>query len=110
MRIVCDNHPPGAVRSILGCLGLPTRAPPIAAAASDRDEPSIDLAENIVRNWQKEGRGESAQGSAAYLPPAILKLRPNIVTLRSVLSYNPAAEEITGMLPREFASDPLIST
>ncbi len=51
MRIVCDNHPPGAVRSILVCLGLPTRAPPIAAAASDMYEPSIDLAESIVRNW-----------------------------------------------------------
>jgi hypothetical protein len=51
MRIVCDNHPPGAVRGILECLGLPTRAPPIAAAASNMDEPAIDQVESTTRNW-----------------------------------------------------------
>ncbi len=51
MRIVCDNHPPVAVRGILECLDLPTRAPPIAAAASNMDEPQIDLAESTGHNW-----------------------------------------------------------
>jgi hypothetical protein len=51
MRIVCDNHPTGAVGSILECLGLPARAPPIAAAASILDELPFELAESIARNW-----------------------------------------------------------
>jgi hypothetical protein len=33
---------------------------------------------------------------------AIMKLRPNSVSRHSVLSYNLAAEEISGMLSRKF--------
>jgi hypothetical protein len=33
MRIVAAIHPPEAIRAILECLGLPSRAPPIAAPA-----------------------------------------------------------------------------
>jgi len=40
MRIVCANHPPEAIRSILNCLGLATRPPPIARAAPGVDEPA----------------------------------------------------------------------
>jgi hypothetical protein len=40
--------------------------------------------------------------SQSDLNPAILKLRPDLASLRSVPSYNPAAEEISRMLPREF--------
>jgi hypothetical protein len=31
LRIVAAIHPPAAIRAILDCLGLPSRAPPIAA-------------------------------------------------------------------------------
>jgi hypothetical protein len=37
MRIVAAINPPDAIRRILACLGLPTRAPPIAPAVSDPD-------------------------------------------------------------------------
>jgi hypothetical protein len=37
MRIVAAINPPDAIRKILACLGLPTRAPPIAPAVSDPD-------------------------------------------------------------------------
>ena len=33
MRILADIHSPDAIRAILDCLGLPSRAPPIAPAA-----------------------------------------------------------------------------
>jgi len=36
MRVMCPINPPLAIEKILGCLGLPTRAPPIAPAKSDR--------------------------------------------------------------------------
>jgi tetratricopeptide (TPR) repeat protein len=43
MRILAAIHPPDAIRAILDCLGLPSRAPPIASAAgrssSHPDEP-----------------------------------------------------------------------
>ena len=43
MRILAAFHPPDAIRAILECLGLPSRAPPIASAAgrssSHPDEP-----------------------------------------------------------------------
>jgi hypothetical protein len=32
MRILAAIHPPEATRAILGCLGLPSRAPPLAPA------------------------------------------------------------------------------
>jgi hypothetical protein len=35
MRILCAINPPDAIRKILDCLGLPTRPPPIAPAASE---------------------------------------------------------------------------
>ena len=37
MRILCAINSPTAIQKILGCLGLPTRAPPIAPAISDED-------------------------------------------------------------------------
>lgn len=37
MRIVAAIHPPEAIRKILDCLGLPSRAPPIACASPDGD-------------------------------------------------------------------------
>jgi len=40
MRILAAIHPPEAVRKILECLGLPSRAPPIARAVpEDADGP-----------------------------------------------------------------------
>ena len=36
-RILCAINSPTAIQKILGCLGLPTRAPPIAPAISDED-------------------------------------------------------------------------
>ena len=39
---VAAIHPPEAIREILDCLGLPSRAPPIARAVpEDADEPDI---------------------------------------------------------------------
>src|SRR5436309_9214843 len=35
LRIVAAIHPPEAIRRILDCLGIPSRAPPIAAASRD---------------------------------------------------------------------------
>jgi hypothetical protein len=35
MRILAAIHPPDATRKILECLGLPSRAPPLAAAACE---------------------------------------------------------------------------
>jgi hypothetical protein len=34
-------HPPEAIHKILDCLGLPSRAPPIAATMPDMDDPCI---------------------------------------------------------------------
>jgi len=39
MRIVAAIHPPQAIRAILQCLGIPTRAPPISAAAAEEADP-----------------------------------------------------------------------
>ena len=36
MRILAAIHPPDATRRILDCLGLPSRAPPVAPLVSDR--------------------------------------------------------------------------
>jgi hypothetical protein len=49
MRIVCANHPPAAVKSILECLGLPSRPPPIAPATSITEDCATDLDENGAR-------------------------------------------------------------
>jgi hypothetical protein len=38
MRILCAINSPTAIQKILACLGLPTRAPPIAPARLDVDE------------------------------------------------------------------------
>jgi hypothetical protein len=35
MRILCANNPPEAKEKILGCLGLPSRPPPISPSALD---------------------------------------------------------------------------
>ncbi len=37
MKILCAINSPTAIQKILACLGLPTRAPPIAPAISDED-------------------------------------------------------------------------
>jgi len=37
MKILCAINLPTAIQKILACLGLPTRAPPIAPAISDED-------------------------------------------------------------------------
>jgi hypothetical protein len=38
MRILAAIHSPDAIRGILECIGLPTRAPPICAALRDEQE------------------------------------------------------------------------
>ena len=38
MRILAVIHPPEATRKILECLGLPSRAPPLAPALSQHTE------------------------------------------------------------------------
>ena len=46
LRILAAIHSPAAVRAILECLGLPSRAPPIAEAGPDPEtgiEPDIDF-------------------------------------------------------------------
>jgi hypothetical protein len=35
MKIIAAIHPPDATGKILECLGLPSRAPPLAPAVSD---------------------------------------------------------------------------
>jgi len=37
MRILAAIHSPEAIRAILDCLGLPSRAPPVASAALEQD-------------------------------------------------------------------------
>jgi len=39
MKIVAAIHSPNAIQKILDCLGLPSRAPPIAAAAGTSSDP-----------------------------------------------------------------------
>jgi len=38
MRIVATIYPPDATRAILGCLGLPARAPPVTPARHVEDD------------------------------------------------------------------------
>jgi len=38
MRILAAIHSPEAIRAILVCLGLPSRAPPLAAADPERGD------------------------------------------------------------------------
>jgi len=38
MRIVAAIHSPAAIRAILECLGLPSRAPPISPAMRDAQD------------------------------------------------------------------------
>jgi hypothetical protein len=38
MRLLAAIHPPNVTLVILGCLDLPSRAPPTAAAAPDPEE------------------------------------------------------------------------
>jgi hypothetical protein len=38
MRIMATIHPPDATRAILGCLGLPARAPPLMPARREEDD------------------------------------------------------------------------
>jgi len=41
MRILAAIHSPQAIRAILDCLGLPSRAPPVAVAAPGREDDPI---------------------------------------------------------------------
>jgi hypothetical protein len=41
LRILAAIHSPEAIRAILDCLGLPARAPPLAAAAAEREEAPV---------------------------------------------------------------------
>ena len=43
LRILAAVHPPDTTRVILEHLGLPARAPPVAAATTDEEFPSDDL-------------------------------------------------------------------
>ena len=38
MHVLAAIHPPEAIRKILECLGLPSRAPPIADAAPEHPD------------------------------------------------------------------------
>lgn len=51
VRIVGANHPPAAVKSVLDCLGLPTRPPPTARAVSSIDEPPLASADDEEHSW-----------------------------------------------------------
>jgi len=42
LRILAAIHSPEAIRAILECLGLPSRAPPIAPAALDPETDGIE--------------------------------------------------------------------
>jgi len=42
LRILAAIHAPEAIRAILECLGLPSRAPPIAAAVLDPEADRIE--------------------------------------------------------------------
>jgi hypothetical protein len=41
LRILAAIHPPAAIQAILDCLGLPSRAPPLAAAPRDPSDPAL---------------------------------------------------------------------
>ena len=41
MRILAAIHSAEAIRAILDCLGLPSRAPPVAAADPEREDEPI---------------------------------------------------------------------
>ena len=43
MRVLCSIHSIEAIRAILECLDLPSRAPPIAPAAAEPELDGIDL-------------------------------------------------------------------
>jgi hypothetical protein len=44
LRILAAIHPPEATKALLACLGLPVRAPPIAAASREEEE--------VTQEWQ----------------------------------------------------------
>ncbi len=44
MRLLAAIHPPDATQSILGCLDLPSRAPPMAAPQPDGAEGGVSWA------------------------------------------------------------------
>ena len=43
MRIIAEIHPPDTTRAILECLGLPARAPPLAAPQPEPDDTGFAL-------------------------------------------------------------------
>ena len=43
MRIISANHSQEAIRKILDCLGLPSRAPPVARALTERETNELDF-------------------------------------------------------------------
>lgn len=46
MRVLCSIHSIEAIRAIVECLGLPSRAPPIAPTAADLDGIDLDSSSN----------------------------------------------------------------
>ena len=48
MRILAEIHPPQAIRAILRCLDIPTRAPPVAAAVEQEAEPLATDADPFI--------------------------------------------------------------
>jgi len=47
MRLLAAIHPPDSTQSILGCLDLPSRAPPMAAPQPDGAESGVRWAEDF---------------------------------------------------------------
>ena len=46
MRVLAAIHSVEAIRAILECLGLPSRAPPVAAAAAEADDCGLDAGDD----------------------------------------------------------------
>lgn len=46
MRILAATHSDGAIRAIPECLGLPSRVPPVGAAADEGEEDGLDAGED----------------------------------------------------------------
>ena len=52
MRILAAIHSHEAIRAILECLDLPSRAPPIAPAAPEADNDGVDLDLDLDRDHE----------------------------------------------------------
>src|SRR2546422_1903286 len=65
MKIVAAIHSPNAIQKILNCLGLPSRAPPIAAAARTSSDPLDDP--HVVVSHPPANTSQSHFGATATL-------------------------------------------